>query len=182
MMLTVLTPQKDGLKLWWVIIKPPVKMEVRLRILGVFVSSCQNFKWTNQLQTQQVFQCTLRQAKTIDWYINQLTSDITCVTLAYFCPISNVTSHCVCAHHTTGAVRTKLLAEVPEVVQIFWHLKLVQLHHFITLIWIHLWQRHSFGFISAGFLQLPVASNRLLKKCITRKNNYVILAFNIAAL
>lgn len=57
-MLTVLAPLKDGLKLWWVIKIPPVKVEVRLRILGVFVSSCQNVKRTNQLQTQCVFQCT----------------------------------------------------------------------------------------------------------------------------
>lgn len=57
-MLTVLTPLKDGLKLWWVVKIPPVKVEVRLRILGVFVSSCQNVKRTNQLQTQCVFQCT----------------------------------------------------------------------------------------------------------------------------
>lgn len=57
-MLTVLTPLKNGLKLWWVIKIPPVKVEVRLRILGVFVSSCQNVKRTNQPQTQCVFQCT----------------------------------------------------------------------------------------------------------------------------
>lgn len=57
-MLGVLTAQKDGLKLWWVIEIPPVEVEVGLRILGVFVSSRQNFKRTNQLQTQRLFQCT----------------------------------------------------------------------------------------------------------------------------
>lgn len=56
--LTVVTPPKDGLELWWVIKIPPVKVEVRLRILGVFVSSCQNVKRTNQLQAQCIFQCT----------------------------------------------------------------------------------------------------------------------------
>ena len=32
-MLVVLTALKYGLELWWVVNKPPVKMEVRLRIL-----------------------------------------------------------------------------------------------------------------------------------------------------
>lgn len=57
-MLTVLAPQEDGLKLWWVVEIPPVQVEVGLRVLGLFVSSCQNFKRTNQLQTQRVFQRT----------------------------------------------------------------------------------------------------------------------------
>lgn len=57
-MLSVFTPQKDGLKLWWVVQIPPVKVEVRLRTLGFFVGSCQDVKGTNQLQTQCVFQCT----------------------------------------------------------------------------------------------------------------------------
>lgn len=46
-MLAVLTPCEYGLKLWWVIKIPPVKVEVWLGILGVFVSSCQNIKWSN---------------------------------------------------------------------------------------------------------------------------------------
>lgn len=64
-MLAVLTPLKYGLKLWWVIKIPPVKMEVRLGILGVFVSPSQNVKRTNQPQTQCVFQCTYKRLRFI---------------------------------------------------------------------------------------------------------------------
>lgn len=32
-MLTVLVPQEDGLKLWWVVVKPPVEVKVGLRAL-----------------------------------------------------------------------------------------------------------------------------------------------------
>lgn len=56
MMLTVLIPKEDGLELWWVVVKPPVEVEVGLRTLRGFVASCENFKRANQLQTQSVFQ------------------------------------------------------------------------------------------------------------------------------
>ena len=82
--------------------------------------------------------------------------------------------HCWYKGHTSGAVGTKLLAEVPEVVQIFWHSKLVQLHHLISLLWFHLWQGHGFGFISTNFLHLPIACTRLRKKCIVGKTSTVI--------
>lgn len=55
-MLTVLVPQEDGLKLWWVVVKPPVEVKVGLRALWGFVIPCENFKRADQLQTQRVFQ------------------------------------------------------------------------------------------------------------------------------
>lgn len=58
--LAVLTAFEGGLKLWWVIVIPPVKVEVRLRILCISVSSCQNVKRTDQLQTQCVFESTYK--------------------------------------------------------------------------------------------------------------------------
>lgn len=57
-MLTVLAAPKDRLKLGRVVEIPPMKVEVGLRVRCGFVSSCQNFKRTDQLQTQCVFQCT----------------------------------------------------------------------------------------------------------------------------
>lgn len=50
MMLSGQISQKDGLKLRGVIKKPPLKVEVWLGVLCSFMSSCEDFKRTNQLQ------------------------------------------------------------------------------------------------------------------------------------
>lgn len=56
MMLTVLVPKENGLELRWVVEEPPVEVKVGLGTLWGFVASCENFKRTDQLQTQSVFQ------------------------------------------------------------------------------------------------------------------------------
>jgi len=60
--------------------------------------------------------------------------------------------------HTAWAAGPELLAEVPEVVQIFRRLELVQLQHLISLLRMHPRRRRRFVFIGTGLLQLPIAS------------------------
>lgn len=80
--------------------------------------------------------------------------------MSLFLAISIVLQH----EHTTWVVGTELLAEVPKVVQIFWHVKRVQLHQLIALLTIHFGQRHRFAFIGPGFLHISVDRVQLLIK------------------